>query len=369
MRVFCVAQQQASSCSSSLGVLTSALPVAPPGAPTAKRCPAPRVRRALPTLTSEPVVELLVHADPYPSCLLPDTEVLSCRIDQGILPLVCLSKLRTRSLLRSLQEVETYVASTLSADQSVPSPLAYSPDFDAYLERALELAQRAHGTLGVAPFVLLLRTISHLRMGADPRLVASFTNYYQHFIVAFEDALDLAPESMETKEYVMAFEAWARIDLPVTPIKGHAFGSRLKALLSRSAFSTPQCAALLQSLAVIKARGSYRVCSYQLADLVSCLALRPEALDESTLLGVARAAAAFDWPAYNCLLPVLDAVCREAIVRELRGVAAARDVLGAAVLSAGGMRSRLGTELADRCAGWRAETAAAVSNGTASASA
>lgn len=145
----------------------------------------------------------------------------------------------------------------------------------------------------------------------------------------------------------------------MTPIKGHAFGSRLKSLLARSAFAPPQAAALLCALAGVKARGSFRVCSYQLADLAGCLAVQADRLDEASLLGVAQAAAAFEWPTYNSLLPVLDAVCREAIVRELRGVAAAREVLAAAVVSAGGMRSRLGAELAARCSLWRAEAAAA----------
>ena len=96
---------------------------------------------------------------------------------QGILPLVNLSKLSARTLLPSLQAVESYVRSTLTADRTVPSPLAYSPDFDAYLERCLELAEAQ--TQGAAPYVLLLRIISHLRLGSDPKLVASFNNYYQ----------------------------------------------------------------------------------------------------------------------------------------------------------------------------------------------
>ena len=56
-------------------------------------------------------------------------------------------------------------------------------------------------------------------------------------MVAFEDAIDLQPESMTPGDYVQAFQAWSHIDLPVTPIKGHQFGGHLKALLQRSAFS------------------------------------------------------------------------------------------------------------------------------------
>lgn len=65
-----------------MGVLTAARPLAPAGVPTRRACPAPRAPRTPRTLSAEPVVELLVHADPYPSCLLPAAEALSCRIDQ-----------------------------------------------------------------------------------------------------------------------------------------------------------------------------------------------------------------------------------------------------------------------------------------------
>eukprot|EP00887_Chlorella_sp_A99_P000040 scaffold16.g40.t1 len=381
---------------SGVGVLTTARPHTPRG-PPAPRCPTPNVRLAHRRVAAftERVLELVIHSEPYPSCFLVSPDELSCRIDQGILPLVDLSKLSPHTLVPSLEAVEAYVASTLSVDQTVPSPLAYSPDFDAYLERCLELAEQA--SVGARPYVLLLQILSHLRLGRDPQLAASFSNYYTHFVVAFEDAIDLDPTCMGAADYVAAFRAWAVIDLPVLPIKGHEFGAHLKALLQRSAFSpqararrgaggegrgeepgggaarrgregarrgagrgAAECAELLAALAAIKAQHPcYRICSYQLADLVFSLSYHADVLSDAQLLSVARAAAAFSYPTYQSLLPVLDAVCRQALAREAARPIAARRVLDAALVSAAAMRPRLGAELEARLPGWRAEAAAA----------
>ena len=118
-----------------------------------------------------------------------------------------------------------------------------------------------------------------------------------------------------------------------------------------------ECALLLESLAEIKRRHPcYRICSYQLADLAACLALRASRLSNEQLMPVACAAASFEWPTYQSLLPVLNAVCREAIARERGPAAAAMEgVLAAAVRSAGAMRARLGNELQARFADWRQE--------------
>lgn len=83
------------------------------------------------------------------------------------------------------------LASPLTPSPPGPPLPPPCPDFDAYLERALELAQRTPAA-GPAPFVLLLRVISHLRLGADPRLAATFSNYYQ---VGGHSLLNIGTES------------------------------------------------------------------------------------------------------------------------------------------------------------------------------
>ena len=112
------------------------------------------------------------HAHP-PLPVLPSLVLLQSR---GLFALLSLETLSAETLVFSLAAVEGHVAQTCAAcpnnaaqgapadavamhqqhQRQQPSPLVYSPEFNAYLERCLELAA-TRPDLGPAPAVLLLQ--------------------------------------------------------------------------------------------------------------------------------------------------------------------------------------------------------------------
>lgn len=94
--------------------------------------------------------------------------------------------------------------------------------------------------------------------------------------------------------------------------------------------------------------------SYNFADLSACLAASAGQLNVAQLQLVAAAAPAFQWPVYRSM-PLLHAVCREAVHRSMAGtmqLPAAQRTLAAAVKGVAAMHPRLAHDLQAATCEW-----------------
>lgn len=111
---------------------------------------------------------------------------------------------------------------------------------------------------------------------------------------------------------------------------------------------------LLGAWAALRRRSAFNPDAYNFAALSAQLAGAARGLAGAELQAVAAAAPAFEWPVYRSL-PLLHAVCREAVHRSLGGalpLPVAQWVIAAAVKGAAAMRPRLALELEEATGEW-----------------
>lgn len=124
--------------------------------------------------------------------------------------------------------------------------------------------------------------------------------------------------------------------------------------LPRRRFSADECVRLLSAWAALRRRMPFNPDTYNFAELASSLAGSAEALSGAQLQAVASAAPAFHWPVYRSM-PLLHAVCRQAVHRSLAGalpLPVAQRTLSAAVRGVAGMHPRLAHDLQAATCEW-----------------
>jgi hypothetical protein len=111
---------------------------------------------------------------------------------------------------------------------------------------------------------------------------------------------------------------------------------------------------LLAAWAALRRRMPFNPDTYNFAELASRLADDAAALSGAQLEAVAAAAPAFHWPVYRSM-PLLHAVCRQAVHRSLAGalpLPVAQRTLSAAVRGVAGMHPRLAHDLQAATCEW-----------------
>ncbi|PSC69363.1 FLOWERING LOCUS T-like isoform X2 [Micractinium conductrix] len=367
------------------------LQAAKPLPAAARQCRHPAGRpaplRRLPQSGSDPCVELLTatatESGGAPCCILPASKGYRTQ-SRGLFALLSLETLSAETLVFSLAAVEGHVAQTCAAcpnnaaqgapadavamhqqhQRQQPSPLVYSPEFNAYLERCLELAA-TRPDLGPAPAVLLLQIVSHLGYATDPCLAPAFRAFYLHLRVALEAAADLHQEAITPQVALAMFEAWARMG--AVPMNSSAFGHALRSHIKTGGFAPQELARLLAAMASMRAsQPRYRPCAYDVADVCGALlASNLQHLAAPHLASVAASLGAFPWPVYQCVVPLLKAGAHEGVRRlavgELSPPAGSR-LVAAALASAHALSPRIGAELEAEVAGWKAQARLAAGN-------
>jgi hypothetical protein len=178
--------------------------------------------------------------------------------------------------------------------------------------------------------------------------------------IAFTDS-HCPPSLPAHPQIVRYYEAVARWPLAAAPSKSRGLGLLLRAHLANGRFSAGEASRLLTAWAYLRRRQPFNPDSYNFSGLSTLLIGHVGELCGSELQAVAAAAPAFSWPVYASM-PLLHAVCREAVHRSMAGalpLPQAQWVLAASVKGAMAMRPRLGTELEEATAEWMQAAAAA----------
>ncbi|KAL4447783.1 hypothetical protein ABPG75_005002 [Micractinium tetrahymenae] len=241
-----------------------------------------------------------------------------------------------------------------------------SPLLTGLLSLSTELLEQpAAAALGPEAPLLALEVLSHMAPAgaADPacRQAQHARMLWRRAHAALGDTADGAgvwrlerPQLMSPDMIVRYYEAVARAPYGFAPSKSRGLGLLLRAQLHDRCFSTSEAVRLLTAWAHLRRRMPFNPDAYMFADLATDLAAAACQLSSEQLVAVAEAAPAFQWPVYHSI-PLLHAVCREAVHRSLAGglpLPVAQRVLSASAKGAAAMRPRLGHELEEASAEW-----------------
>lgn len=286
------------------------------------------------------------------------------------------SALHTGNLAASLQAALAGLQAAAAAPAGGAgreAAAAASPLLRGLLSRAvavLEAPQAIDECLGVEAPLLVLECLSHLAAGSggDSRGGAHTAGLWRRAHVVLGETADRAgmwslldPSTMTPIQIVRYYEAVARWPLAASPSKSRGLGFLLRSHLRNGRFSAGEASRLLTAWAYLRRRQPFNPDAYNYSDLSTLLAGHVGELCGSELQAVAAAAPAFSWPVYSSM-PLLHAVCREAVHRSMAGalpLPQAQWVLAASVKGAMAMRPRLGTELEEATADWMQAAAAA----------
>ncbi|KAI7838430.1 hypothetical protein COHA_007694 [Chlorella ohadii] len=207
---------------------------------------------------------------------------------------------------------------------------AASPLLRGLLSRAvavIESPQAIDDALGVDAPLLVLECLSHLAAdsGSDGRRGTHAAGLWRRAHVVLGETADRAgmwslldPSTMTPNEIVRYYEAVARWPLAASPSKSRGLGLLLRSHLTNGRFSASEGSRLLTAWAYLRRRQPFNPDAYNFSDLSTLLAGRVGELCGSELQAVAAAAPAFSWPVYASM-PLLHAVCREAVHRSMAG--------------------------------------------------
>lgn len=282
---------------------------------------------------------------------------------------------QTTNLVPALQEALQSLHQSTAG--TMERALLASPVVLGLLSWATQLLEQsaAAAALGPEAPLLVLEALSHLGSAASgpatgsmlgssdaTRQVQHCRRLWRHAHASLGDAADVAgiwtlasADVMSPDMIVRYYEACARAaTLAVTPSKSRGLGLLLKSHLRQRRFTTDESVRLLAAWSQLRRRMPFNVDSYNFAELAASLESDVAQLTGPQLQAVASSAPCFPWPVYRSM-PLLRAVCREALLRSLAGslpLPIAQRTLSAAVRGVGAVHPRLAHDLQAATCEW-----------------